>query len=110
VLAAGAYGEGGDGEASVVTFPVTENDREVTGLRGSLKRKNREFYVMISAADRRIAEWADNRKVVITITDPDASRPLLKRHVDVSVALLLGTDIRITTNSLVFAELAPAEV
>jgi hypothetical protein len=110
VLPAGAYGEGGESEAPVVTFPVMENDREIEGLYGSLKRKNREFYIMISAAGRDIAERAGDRKVVITITDPDVARPLLKRHVDVSVAQLLGTDIRITTNSVVVAELAPADV
>jgi hypothetical protein len=109
VLPSGAYGEGVELEAPIIKFPVTENGQKIDGLLGALKRKNREFYIMISTTTKEIEELIGNRKVAITISDPREARPLLKRRVDISVTQLLGTDMRITNASVLTAEIAPVD-
>jgi hypothetical protein len=104
----GAYGEAREEETSTLEFPVTQDGKIVEGLRGLLKRVNREYYVRIFAIDPGARNQYGDRKAVIDISDAHHDRPILHRRIDIGVTVLLGTDFRLTDSSCLAVEMLPA--
>jgi hypothetical protein len=103
----GAYGETKDEETSTLEFPVTQDGKIVEGLRGLLKRVNRDYYVRIFAIDPGARTEYGDRKAVIDISDSRQERPILRRRIDIGVTVLLGTDFRLTDSSSLAVEMLP---
>lgn len=103
----GAYGETKEEETSTLEFPVTQDGKIVEGLRGLLKRVNREYYVRIFAIDPGARSQYGDRKAVIDISDSQHNRQILRRRIDIGVTVLLGTDFRLTDASCLAVEMLP---
>ncbi|MGO8673591.1 MAG: hypothetical protein ACLQVD_19805 [Capsulimonadaceae bacterium] len=108
----GAYGETLQQEHTMSTleFSVTQDGRIVDGLRGILKRVNREYYVRIFAVDPASRTLYGDCKAMISIFDSYLDRPILHRKIDVGVTVLLGTDFRLTDDSCLAVEMLPPYV
>ena len=106
----GAYGQSQSVEEETATleFLVTQEGRVVDGLRGLLKRVNREYYVRIFAIDPGARTRYGDRKAMISISDTYQERPILHRKIDIGVTVLLGTDFRLTDNSSLAVEILPS--
>jgi len=103
----GAYGETMEDETTTLEFVVTQEGRIVEGLRGLLKRVNREYYVRIFALDPGSRTEFGDRKAMLSISDTYQDRPILHRRIDIGVTVLLGTDFRLTENSSLAVEMLP---
>jgi hypothetical protein len=110
IVPQGAYGETKQKEEETATleFFVTQEGKIVEGLRGLLKRVNREYYVRIFAVDPGARSRYGDRKAVISISDTYQERPILHRKIDIGVTVLLGTDFRLTDNSCLAVEMLPS--
>jgi len=104
----GAYGQSVEEETATVEFFVTQEGKVVDGLRGLLKRVNREYYVRIFAIDPGARTTYGDRKAMISISDTYQDRPILHRKIDIGVTVLLGTDFRLTDNSSLAVEMLPS--
>ena len=104
----GAYGQSVEEETATVEFYVTQEGKVVDGLRGLLKRVNREYYVRIFAIDPGARTRYGDRKAMISISDTYQDRPILHRKIDIGVTVLLGTDFRLTDNSSLAVEMLPS--
>jgi hypothetical protein len=103
----GAYGETKEDETTTLEFSITQDGKIVDGLRGMLKRVNREYYVRIFAVDSGARTEFGDRKAVISISDAYQERPILHRRIDIGVTVLLGTDFPLTDNSSLAVEMLP---
>jgi hypothetical protein len=103
----GAYGETKEDETSTLEFFITQEGKIIEGLRGLLKRVNREYYVRIFAVDPGARTEFGDRKAVISISDTYQDRPILHRRIDVGVTVLLGTDFPLTESSCLAVEMLP---
>lgn len=108
IVPQGAYGETKEDESSTLEFFITHDGKIVEGLRGLLKRVNREYYVSIFAVDPNARSRYGDRKAVISISDTYQERPILYRKIDIGVTVLLGTDFRLTDNSCLAVEMLPS--
>jgi hypothetical protein len=104
----GAYGESKEEETSTLEFFITQEGKIVDGLRGLLKRVNREYYVRVFAIDPGARTRYGDRKAVVMISDTHQERPILNRIIDIGVTVLLGTDFRLTDNSSLAVEMLPS--
>jgi hypothetical protein len=104
----GAYGEAVEEITSTVEFSILESGTPVDGLRGLLKRVNREYYVRISATDSEARRVYGNRAAMISISDDELDHPILQRKIDIGVTVLLGTDFRLTDKSFLAVEMLPS--
>ena len=100
-----AFAQGVENEEADVTFVIAEGKTVIKDLNGLLRRKNREFYARITADSEEAQQFAQ-RSVLITLQNAEGA-PFLQRHLDVGVAVLLGTDLPLTTDSLIGAQLLP---
>lgn len=108
MLPQGAYGETKEEETtSTLEFFITQDGKIVDGLRGLLKRVNREYYIRVFAIDPGARTRYGDRKALISISDTYQERPILHRKIDIGVTVLLGTDFRLTDNSSLAVEMLP---
>jgi len=99
----GAYASGQD--LASVDFPVYDGSQVSPMFRGSLLRRNNEYYVQISVATDESAQLAE-RLVEVIIADPGTGQVTLQRKVQPNQQQLLGTNLNITTHQ-VTARLLP---
>jgi hypothetical protein len=102
-----ACAEGADTVEAEIHFPIYEGDAEIVGLRGTLRRRRRDYYARIAEVGTTGGPLAQ-RKVLLTILDTDSAVPLLLRQVDVGTTVLLGTDLSLTEQSALSAGLLAA--
>jgi hypothetical protein len=104
---AGAFGESLEGDRATVEFAVQEADGSDSPLRGMMTRQNRDFYLQIYARQSEIKKAFAGRIALVTLVTSPAKAPLLQRHIEIGVTILLGTDLRLTKESYLEAALLP---
>lgn len=103
----GAFGEACAEEFVSLPFRVHEQGWIVEELHGMLERHGRDVYLRIQVKPAEERARFQDRRVLISIENPHEARPLLRRRIDVGVAVLLGTDLRLTESSQLEAVLLP---
>ena len=82
-----------------MSFPVYDGASITPALRGSLQRRNSEYYVRISV-EPDAAGGFEKRQVEIVLADPASGEVMLQRKVQFDQILLLGTNLQITTQQI----------
>jgi len=83
-----------DAEAERIEFPVTQAGDPVPGLLGALMRRSNEYYAKIEARDDQVLHNFRDRKVRLTISDPEEEAPIFERTMPIGVVVLIGTGLK----------------
>ena len=105
--AEGAYAEAHGVESSTVEFPVVQDGTVVDGLLGKLVRVEQDLYVQVATRDAQSSRDFGDRKARISISDITCQEPILRRKIDIGVTVLLGTDVKLTSDSRLAVEMLP---
>lgn len=106
--AAGAYAKGATAAPEIVEFPVAGEEGLLEGVTGMIVRRGNDYYVRIELSETRL-KCDFSASVLVVIYDPVTERVILERVVRPERTILFGTNVALTSECYVMAQLSSPE-